>query len=108
MAVAPLITSDLQAVNAIVEAETNIIQGMADLFCNNLVAKLEAIVATPGAPTTDEVQKQVANFKKIMCGYTAKENAIASVISAATRKEAADLGISPSEICECLNCECNE
>lgn len=100
----PTNVTDAQSVQAIMDAEANILQGMANLFCNVLVGRLINIVPVGTTPTTDQVQRQVSDLKKILCGYTAKENAIAAVIAAGTKKEAADLGISPDVVCKCLIC----
>jgi hypothetical protein len=100
--------TDLDSIRIIMDAEANILEGMADLFCNVLVGRMRSIVATETAPTANEVERQVSDLKKILCGYTAKENAIANVIAAVTKKEAADLGISPDVVCKCLACECKK
>lgn len=97
--------SDEQSMNVIMESEVSILQCMADLFCNVLV---DDIIALGTTPTVSEIEKQAATLKQIMCGFTTKENAIAAVVAAAAKKNAADLGINPCDLCCCLsNCKCN-
>jgi hypothetical protein len=102
----PATLTDSQSIQVIMDSEANILQGMNYLFCNVLVERLQSITGTP--PTVDQVETQIADLRKILCGYTAKENAIANVIAAVTKKEAADLGISPDVVCKCLACECKK
>lgn len=97
---------DLVSIQVIMDSEANIVEGMADLFCNHLVTPIATIVGE--TPTVATVDRQVADLKRILCGLTAKENAIAAVIAAVTKKEAADLGISPDVVCKCLACECKK
>jgi hypothetical protein len=105
-ALTPTLT-DEESMNVIMESEVSIIQCMADLFCNVLVDDIIAL-ATPITPTVSEIDKQVSTLKQIMCGFTTKENAIAAVVGAAAKKNAADLGVNPCDLCCCLNnCKCN-
>ena len=96
---APLLT-DEQSIDVIIESEVSIIQCMANLFCNYLIDDIA---------TLDTIEKQTATFKQIMCGFTAKESAIAAVVAASAKKDAADQGIDPKEIncCLCNKCDCN-
>ncbi|WP_142413398.1 hypothetical protein [Hathewaya massiliensis] len=96
-ATAPVLTEQ-QSIAVILESEVSIIQCMADLFCNELVADILAIPANTSAPTVEELQRVSQVLKNIMCGYTIKENSIAEVIKALAKKQAADMGINPCEL----------
>ncbi|WBW96571.1 hypothetical protein [Oceanirhabdus sp. W0125-5] len=97
---APVLT-DEQSIDVIIESEVSIIQCMADLFCNTLINDIALL------PT---IEKQTAVLKKIMCGFNAKESAIAAVVGASAKKSAVDLGIDPSLVncCLCNKCNCEK
>lgn len=106
--------TDQLSIDCIFDSLASELQGMAWLFCDVLVPGLKGEVVLPTTSVTstvttadvDEVKKQVRELKSILCGYTAKESAIAKVIGATTKKQAADEDIDPAVICKCLNCEC--
>ncbi|WBW95656.1 hypothetical protein [Oceanirhabdus sp. W0125-5] len=95
----PVLT-DEQSIDVIIESEVSIIQCMAELFCNTLIEDITLL---------STIEKQAAVLKKIMCGFTAKENAIAAVVAASAKKDAADKGIDPKKVssCACNNCNCD-
>jgi len=97
--------TDPQSVDVIMNSVANELEGMADLFCNQLVTTLQDLAGA--TPTISSVQTQVSALKGIFCGYTAKESAIASVIKSTTKKSAADIGINPNLICSCSNYSCH-
>ena len=92
--------SDIQSIDVIMEAEASIVQCMASLFCNTLVGDIVNL----RAELELGVEEQISLLKTIMCGYTAKENAIASVIAASAKKSAVDAGINPCDLCCCFGC----
>ena len=71
----------------ILYSEAGILDDMVDLF-GNLSYNL--------AYSDKDVMKKGKILKKILCGFSAKEKAIAEVIMAAARKNAADCGLDPS------------
>ncbi|WP_461207056.1 hypothetical protein [Clostridium sp. DL1XJH146] len=101
MALEPILT-DPESMDVIMEAEAGVVQGMSWFLYNTVVPGLEALVAVPATPTAEEVQDQVAKIKTILCGYTAKECAMAELIKAVAKKTAVDNGIDPTVVCDCF------
>lgn len=94
---------DLESMEAIMAAIANELKGLAWLFCNILKPSLEQTVTNPD--DINQIKEQISLLKSILCGYTVKEKAIADIIKAVAKKEAADLGISPFDVCKCLECK---
>lgn len=102
--------SDQESVRIIMDAVTNELQGLAALFCNEWVEAIQDLVSSAASTvTTGDVTDQVSVLKNVLCGYTAKESAIAEIIKSAGKKTAVDLNKDPSIICKCNCCNtCNE
>lgn len=94
---------DLESMEVIMAAIANELKGLAWLFCNVLKPSLEKTVTDPR--DINQIKEQLSLLKSILCGYTVKEKAIADIIKAVAKKEAADLGVSPHKVCECLKCK---
>lgn len=108
MAVKPKLT-DPESMDVIMESEANILQGMTQFLCSTFVPSLKDIVETPNDPTSGEITQQVSLLKQLLCGYVAKECAMADLVAAIAKKTAVDNGIDPAVLCECFCCEdCKE
>jgi hypothetical protein len=100
MAVLPVLT-DPESMDVIMEAEANVVQGMAQFLCSTFVPSLQEIVVTPAEPTVNQVTEQVAAIKTLLCGYVAKECAMADLVKAIAKKTAVDNGVDPTVVCAC-------
>ncbi len=101
MALVPTL-SDPESMDVIMEAEAGVLQGMAEFLCNTFIPSLQDLVETPAEPSIIEVQDQISKLKTILCGYTAKECAMADLIVAVAKKTAVDDGLDPTVVCNCL------
>lgn len=101
-AVEPKLT-DLESIQVMIDATANELQGLAWMFCNLLKPSIEKVVTNP--EDLNQVKNQATLLKSVLCGYTAKESAIAELINAFAKKEAVEAGIDPTEICSKANCK---
>ncbi|SEF41833.1 hypothetical protein SAMN05660865_00214 [Caloramator fervidus] len=80
------------------DALANEVKGLSWIFCNVIKPSLENTVSNPN--NISEVKDQINYLKSILCGYTAKESAIADIIKSIAKIEATNLGIDPTKLCK--------
>lgn len=85
--VTPPVLTQNQSVEVITEAEAGMAQCMADFICNQIFPEIALL---------SDVNEQVELAKVILCAYTCKEQGIAAVLKAVSKKIYADKGLLPS------------
>ena len=94
--VTPPVLTQEESIEVITEAEAGIAQCMAEFICNEIF---------PGIALLTDVNEQVELAKSILCAYTCKEQGIAAVLKALSKKIYADKGLLPGgdgdPLCSC-------